>query len=59
MLNDRRINIRETETEVKPQSLKIRLMFHLQLTSVGLRTEIVSRLSVLPGVRQVAWKRLP
>ena len=59
VLNDRRIKIRETETEVKPQVMEIRLVFHLQLTSIGLRTELINRLSVLPGVRHVAWKRLP
>jgi len=59
VLQDRRIKIRETETEVKPQAMEIRLMFHLQLTSIGLRTELVERLIVLPGIRHVAWKRLP
>lgn len=58
-LSDRRIRIRETETEVKPKDMEIRLVFHLQLSSVGLRTEMINRLSVLPGVRHVAWKRLP
>lgn len=27
--------------------------------AAGLRTELVNRLSGLPGVRHVAWKRLP
>ena len=59
VLNDRRIKIRETETEMTPQAMEIRLVFHLQLSSVGLRTELLNRLSVLPGIRHVAWKRLP
>lgn len=59
VLNDRGINIRETETEIKPKDMEIRLVFHLQLKSVDLRTEMMNRLSVLPGVRHVTWKRLP
>lgn len=57
-LNDPRIKIRETETEIKPKEMEIRLLFHLQLSNVGLRTETVNRLSSLPGIRQVSWKRV-
>lgn len=57
VLSDRRIKIRETETEVQPKAMEIRLVFHLQLSSAGLRAEVMNRLSVLPGVRHVAWKR--
>lgn len=58
ILHDRRIKIRETETEIKPKEMEIRLLFHLQLSNVGLRSDMVNHLSTLPGVRQVAWKRV-
>ncbi|MFA5043068.1 MAG: MgtC/SapB family protein [Kiritimatiellia bacterium] len=57
-LSDHHIKIREVETELVPAPLSVKLVFRLQLHGAGLRNEAINRLSILDGVRHVAWKRL-
>ncbi|MBI2438569.1 MAG: MgtC/SapB family protein [Lentisphaerae bacterium] len=58
-LADPQIKIRDTEIAIGPKDRRISLVFRLQLSNLGLRGEMVNRLSALPGVREVVWKQSP
>ncbi|MBI2441176.1 MAG: MgtC/SapB family protein [Lentisphaerae bacterium] len=59
VLADSQIRIRDIEILTEPPTQKIRLVFHLQLSNLNLRGELVGRMGVLAGVREVVWKQLP